>query len=133
MMPENNDGLQVNFDFAELPTNTFFLRISKEHIAGFTDRLQAMAQAIYLILNVERYEHLIYSWNYGVELADLFGKPIAFCIPEIRRRITEALLQDSRILGVDDFTFEHSKGRVHTTFMVNTIFGSVEAERAVEI
>lgn len=133
MIPANNDNLQVDFQFEELPTNTFFLHISKDSISGFTDRLQAMVQAIYLILNIERYEHLIYSWNYGIELADLFGQPISFCIPEIRRRITEALMQDSRITGVDEFSFEHKRGKVFTTFTVHTIYGDIEAEKAVEI
>lgn len=133
MIPANNDNLQVDFQFEELPTNTFFLHISKDSIAGFTDRLQAMVQAIYLILNIERYEHLIYSWNYGIELADLFGQPISFCIPEIKRRITEALMQDSRITGVDEFSFEHKRGKVFTTFTVHTIFGDIEAEKVVEI
>ena len=133
MIPVNNDNLQIDFQFEELPTNTFFLHISKGTVAGFTDRLQAMIQAIYLILNIERYEHLIYSWNYGIELADLFGQPISFCIPEIKRRITEALMQDSRITGVDEFTFEHKRGKVFTTFTVHTIFGDIEAEKVVEI
>lgn len=133
MIPVNNDNLQVDFQFEELPTNTFFLHISKDTVAGFADRLQAMVQAIYLILNIERYEHLIYSWNYGIELADLFGQPISFCIPEIKRRITEALMQDSRITGVDEFSFEHKRGKVFTTFTVHTIFGDIEAEKVVEI
>ncbi len=133
MLPVTNDGLKVDFQFQESPTNTFRLHISKNIITGFTDSVQAMVQAIYLILNIERYEHLIYSWNYGVELADLFGKPIPFCIPEIKRRITEALLQDTRITSVEEFAFEHTKNQIHTTFVVHTIFGNIQAERTVEI
>ncbi len=133
MIPQNNDDLKVDFQFGELPTNTYQLRILKDDIVGFTDRLQAMVQTIYLILNIERYEYLIYSWNYGIELSDLFGKPIPFCIPEIKRRITEALMQDTRITGVTNFTFEHIKEKVFTTFLVQTIFGDVEANKVVEI
>jgi hypothetical protein len=133
MIPVTNDDLKVDFQFQELPTNTFFLHITKDNISGFTDQIQAMVQAIYLILNIERYEHVIYSWDYGVELADLFGKPIPFCIPEIKRRITEALIQDTRITSVEEFTFEHTKNQIHTTFVVHTIFGDIQAERTVEI
>jgi phage baseplate assembly protein W len=123
MIPANNDDLKVDFQFQELPTNTFFLHISKDTITGFTDRLQAMVQAIYLILNTERYEHLIYSYNYGIELVDLIGQPIPFCIPEIRRRITEALMQDSRITGLMIFPLTISGERFsqpsrYTPFMV---------------
>jgi phage baseplate assembly protein W len=133
MIPANNDDLKAGFQFQELPTDTFFLHISKDAIAGFTDGLQAMAQAIYLILNTERYEHLIYSWNYGVELADLIGRPISYCIPEIRRRIAEALTQDSRIAGVDNFSFDRRQGKVFTSFTVHTVYGDIETEKAVEI
>ena len=40
MIPANNDNLQIDFQFEELPTNTFFLHISKDTVAGFADRLQ---------------------------------------------------------------------------------------------
>jgi hypothetical protein len=133
MLP-NNDGLMPDFVFEELPTNTYRLNEIKENITGFTDELQAMAQAIYLILNIERYENLIYSWNYGVEFADLFGQPIALCIPEIKRRITEALMQDTRITGVDSFEFDIlQKGAVHVTFTAHTIFGDAASEATVSV
>ena len=133
MIPKTNDGLRVNFKFGERPTKTHALRVDRDVITGWVDRREAMRQAIYLILNVERYEHIIYSWNYGVELANLFGKPIPFCMPEIKRRITDALMQDKRITGVDEFTFEHRKGIIFTTFLVRTIFGDIRAEREVAV
>ena len=133
MIPSNNDDLQVRFKFGELPTNTHQLHISRDAISGFTDRRQAMIQAIYLILNTERYQYLIYSWNYGVELADLFGKPPAFCIPEIKRRVTEALTQDTRVISVDSFEFAHIKGKVRVIFVVHTIYGDIDVEKVVDI
>lgn len=33
-----------------------------------------MKQAIYKILQTERFEYLIYSWNYGIELNAVVGK-----------------------------------------------------------
>ena len=59
-------------------------------------------QAVYLILNVERYAFPIYSRDYGSELSDLIGTPRDYAISEIKRRITEALTQDDRITSVDD-------------------------------
>jgi hypothetical protein len=88
-------------------------------------------QAIYLILQTERYHYVIFSWNYGIELEDLFGMPISWVIPEVKRRITEALLQDSRITEVDNFEFDVKKGVVTTTFTAHTIFGDIPIERAV--
>ena len=133
MIPQTNDNLINDIQFEEIPTNTFKLDMLKNTISGFSKELEAMVQAVYLILNIERYEYLIYSWNYGIELQDLFGQPPSFAIPEIKRRITEALLQDERITAVENFTFEQSKGKVSTTFTVKTIYGEFEAEKVVNV
>lgn len=133
MIPAGNDELKQDFSFATLPSNTFKIHPTEEVIAGNVDQLEAVKQAVYLILSVERYQHLIYSWDYGAELADLMGQPVSFCLSEIKRKISEALLQDDRITAVDHFAFEVQKGRVHTTFRVTTIFGTIETEKAVMI
>lgn len=133
MIPNTSDDLKIDFEYEELPTRTFKLYADDNVITGNVDELEAMKQAIYLILNVERYENLIYSWNYGVELHDLFGMEMNYVLPELKRRITEALLQDSRILSVYDFSFETEKGKVLANFRVQTIFGEVQAERAVNV
>lgn len=131
MIPQTNDDLKSDVEFEDIPTNTFKLDMMKQTLSGFIDELDAIKQAVYLILNVERYEHLIYSWNYGVELQDLFGQPPSFVIPEIKRRITEALLQDERITAVDGFSFKHLKGKVSAIFTVKTIYGEFETEKVV--
>lgn len=133
MIPVVNDDLQNDFEYEELPTKTFKLNIPSDTIAGFTDELEAMKQAIYLLLNIQRYGYFIYSWDYGIELQDLFGQPLSFVIPELKRRITEALLQDTRIKSVDDFSFEVNKGKVHATFTVSTLFGDVQAEKVTNV
>lgn len=102
-----------------------------DRINGYTDDLTALMQAIYLILGTERYRHIIYSWDYGVELLDLFGKPMPYVMSEVERRISEALLQDDRILEVKNFEFEISHNRLHTTFEVTTIYGTVQVEKEV--
>lgn len=134
MNPEVNDGLLVDFDEAiEQPSKTFQLNTVKNRIVGFIDEIEALKQAIFLILNIERYDHIIYSWNYGVELKDLFGKPIPFVLPEIKRRVPEALVQDDRIESVDTFKFVVNKGKVLATFTVHSIYGEIEAEKEVMI
>lgn len=133
MIPKTGDDLKQDFEYQEQPTKTFKLNIGNQTITGYTDHLEAMKQAIYLILNVERYENMIYSWDYGVEFQDLFGKDVNYILSELKRRITEALLQDSRITSVDDFTFENVKGKVHATFKVITIYGEVQTEKVVNV
>lgn len=104
-----------------------------DRISGYVDDMEAIRQAIYLILSTERYEYIIYSWDYGVELKDLFGKPMSYIISELPRRITEALTTDNRIEDVTDFEFEHKGKVLHTTFNVVTNIGNVETRLEVDI
>lgn len=125
-------GNNLNVEFETMPSLNYKMNIEEETIINKCDKLEAMKQVIYKILNTERYQYLIYSWNYGIELADLFGEPVYYVVPELERRITEALMQDDRIESVIDFQFDTSKrGTVACTFTANTIFGAVEAESVV--
>ena len=133
MIPKNslsNDDIEIT----EQPTMTYRMDREKEYIKGKTDDIEAMKQAVYKILMTERYGSIIYSGNYGIELADLFGQPVSYVCPELERRITEALLWDRRIESVDNFQFDLSKrGIVSVRFNVQTVFGSFETEREVNI
>lgn len=133
MIPQVQDDLQQDFTFGTLPSKTFKMNYDPLTITGTIDELKAVEQAVFLILNVERYEWLIYSWNYGAELKSLIGQPVDYCIPEIERRIREALLQDDRISSVEDFEFTVNKKKVLTTFTVVSIFGELKTETEVEI
>ena len=130
MLPKNAVDLAVDFTIKERPGRTFCLR-EDQTLAGRVDGLEAVRQAVYIMLNVERYQHLIHSWDFGVELSDLYGKPIGFVQSEVKRRIREALIQDSRITGVDGFTFFREGKKLYAAFTVETIFGAVEAEKEV--
>jgi len=100
---------------------------------SMTDKRDALYQAIYLILNVERYAYPIYSRNYGSELSDLIGKPKDYAMSELKRRITEALEQDDRITGVGNWSFETGRKTVLANFTVYTIYGEIKAAKEVEI
>lgn len=122
----------INLEFQIMPSLNHKMILDGNRIINKCDKLEAMKQVIYKIIMTERYKYLIYSWNYGIELADLFGEPVYYVVPELERRITEALTQDDRIESVTDFDFDISKrGVVVVKFTANTIFGKVEAERAV--
>lgn len=133
MIPNTNSDFTNDFVFEEPSSTTFKLDIDGNKIQGFTDNLEAMKQAVYLILNTERYNYLIFSWNYGIELSDLFGKSVKFVMIELERRIKEALLQDSRIKSVENFEATHKRNKVYCTFKVVTIYGDIEAERTVNV
>lgn len=117
------------------PNKTYKMMIDTDRIQGtITDDLEAVKQAIYKIINTERYKFLIYSWNYGIELEDLFGKPIPYVLPEIPRRIKEALTQDDRIKDVLSFDLTYNrKGDVLAKFTVVTIYGNLEIEKVVNV
>lgn len=133
-LPTTGDDLDlIGFQTAEQPDNTHKLNIEKNRVTGMTDERDALLQAIYLILNVERYAFPIYTWNYGTELADLIGQPRDYAMSEIKRRITEALTQDDRITGVENWSFETAGKVVRVNFTVKTIYGAVDATKEVEI
>lgn len=123
----------TEFEFEQQPTHTYHLHYNRDIMGGFVDELPAMEQAVYKCLHTERYQYLIYSWNYGMELQDLFGQPIPFVYSELKRRIREALLQDDRITDVYNFAFSNKKGEVLATFCVTTTEGEFNSELRVPI
>lgn len=132
MIPSTTAFLEQDFELERQPTHTYKMNLESNLIRGYTDGLEAMKQAIFKILSTERYQYIMYSWNYGLETLDLYGEPVSYVCPELERRISEALLWDERITSVTDFEFNISKKRVvHVTFTAHTIFGDVQAEREV--
>ena len=132
MIPHIENNL-LDLAIQTQPSRTYALDTINGRVCGKTDGLGAVRQAIYLILNIERYEYLPYSWNYGAELAELIGLPKEYALSEIKRCITEALLQDSRITEVDGFNFSIEGKVVHASFTAHTIFGETEVETDVRI
>ena len=121
----------------EQPTKTYKMELYKgNYILGFVDSQKAMEQAIYKIIRTERYKYIIYSWNYGIELEDLFGMPVEYCVVELERRISEALLQDNRITTVHTFEFdtESERGTVLIKkFIAETIFGKIQIDNGLAV
>lgn len=125
---------QPAFEIITQPSLTWKIDFEKNRVVGLCDELEAYKQAVYLALNVERYKHLILSWNYGVEMSGLFGQPIPYVVPELERVITEALMQDDRTEGVHSFEFDTSKrGTVTVKFVVQSIYGEVTVEKEVQL
>ena len=132
MIPSTNTILSQDLEVETLPSKNYKMQIEHDVINGFCDELEAMKQVVFKILNTEIYQYIIYSWNYGIELLDLYGEPVTYVCPELERRITEALVQDDRIDSVDSFVFNVLEKRtVKVTFTVHTIFGGIEAEKVV--
>ena len=65
-LPTTGDDLDlITFVMGTQPGYTHKLDIDQQRVRGTTDERDAVLQAVYLILNVERYAWPIYSWRYG--------------------------------------------------------------------
>lgn len=134
MIPSTVGFLEQDFEIEEQPSKTYNMDLNGASVRGFCDELDAMKQTVFRILSTERYQYIIYSWNYGIETLDLYGQPVTYVCPELERRIEEALLTDSRIQRVADFEHDTSvKGVIHITFTVYTLYGEFSAEKEVNI
>lgn len=131
IIPQND--IQEDFSIEEQPSKTYKLDIEKNIIQGMCDETEAIKQTIYCILNTERFEHLMYSWDYGVELKNLIGEKSTFVIPELERLIKEAVKQDDRIEDVTDFEFIQNKNTITAKFKAITQNGDIEIEKEVNI
>jgi len=131
MIPRSSIDIELATEENAETSRTY--KITGNRIQGYTDGLEALKQAIYKVLNTERYEYPIYSFNYGIELENLIGKDPIYVQIELKRRIRECLLRDDRITEVDNFKFEVNGDEIKCTFDVHSIFGNFTASREVTI
>ncbi|MBQ3567844.1 MAG: DUF2634 domain-containing protein [Anaerotignum sp.] len=133
MIPTQETELDMTMiEKITIPSLTWKINEERAEARGSVDEKEAMEQAVRKILQTERYRYAIYDWNYGIELEDLYGKRASFVIPELKKRIEDALLADDRVTAVTDFSFVQEKGSVTAEFMVHTMFGEMKAERTVD-
>ena len=116
-----------------IPSLTWKINEERAEVRGTADELDAMRQAVGKILQTERYRYAVYDWNYGIELEGLYGMRASYVIPELKKRIEDALLADDRVTAVTDFSFSQEKDSVTAAFVVHTVFGEMKAERTVDI
>lgn len=123
MIPESEmtNDLEVTKTYKVLPDKT----------QGYVDDIEALQQAIYKVLNTEKYEYPVYSFNYGIELENLIGKDIIYVKIEMKRRIQECLLQDERIKSVENFQFNITGDEILCTFDVSSIYGDLTITKEV--
>jgi len=131
MLPDVDATVYEVIDNSQLPTKTY--KIENNRIIGFIDKQEAYIQAVYLLLNTERFDYIIYSWNYGVELKDLIGKEMYFVTAMFQKAVREALLVDKRTVDIYDFTYEIEKNVIKYKFKVKSIYDEAEIERSIII
>ena len=114
---------------------TYLLDFKNKRIRGLIDGKKAVIQAIKKIFATERFSCVIYSGQYGIELASLRGENVGFVVSDLPRRIREALLVDDRILSVENFSFTRAtdKDKLTCKCDVNTIYGDVSTEEEISV
>lgn len=123
-------GGSLTVDAQELreTSRTYKVDFERYKIAGVTDGLDAVKQACVKILRTERFAYLIYEGGYGFESQGLIGRQPGYVRAELKRRITEALLQDDRISDVSDFVVSTDGDEAVASFTVHSVFGDFRSE-----
>lgn len=130
LLPSNTFNIGEEIEIISQPTYTYFYDTVNKRIVEHVDGIEAMKQAIYKIIETERYAYQIYDWNYGIELEGLIGKDPLFAMSEMKRVFTEALTQDDRILSLSDFkvTQKNTNSDFLISFTANTTEGDINIE-----
>lgn len=132
MIPVGGLLKQARVQEIEQPSFTWKLDFNSKRITGKVDELEAIKQAVYKILRTKRFEHLIYTANYGHELQHLVGKDPLFVQADMPRLLQEALEQDDRIQGIEEVNTVVQGDQLTVHFTVVTHYGTFDVEQEVE-
>lgn len=133
MTPSVDESLNTDLVAQEQkPSLTWKLDLSSNRIKGQIDNKDAILQAVEKILLTERYAYRIYSWNYGAELQFYIGKDTDFVTADAERTIKEALLQDDRILDIENFAAKLvDLDSVSVSFTVVSVAGNFDYKKEI--
>ncbi|WP_405104525.1 DUF2634 domain-containing protein [Paenibacillus sp. FSL K6-1217] len=116
-------------DPGNAPSLTYRMDWERGRIGGRVDGLEAVKQAAVKVLQTSRYEHLIYSTDYGTEWKLVLGQDRLLARPELRRLISDALLQDERILALEDVEIFFDGDNVSFSCIAVTVYGDLELRK----
>ncbi|WP_410769573.1 DUF2634 domain-containing protein [Fontibacillus sp. BL9] len=121
-------GSLENAVVQEETSRTYGIDFTSGKATGVSDGLEAVKQAVYKILQTDRFAHLIYDTNYGSEISGLQGRSQGYVRAEIERRIREALLQDDRISAIENMQITIIGDAATANFTVVSIHGDFKQE-----
>lgn len=133
MLPTGGIGLtpELTIVTEKMTSLTYSLDMENDRIIGKIDGLEAVKQAVFKILQTERYEKFIYSFDYGYESVSLIGSHVELAKSELKRCIREALLQDDRITDVMDFEIIINGDSALVSFTVKSNYGDMQSSLEV--
>lgn len=121
-------GAILDAEEVQETSRTYGVDFANKRTTGYVDGLEAVKQAVYKILQTDRFMHLIYDANYGSEISGLQGRSEGYVRSEIARRITESLLQDDRISAVENMQITISGDQALCVFTVVSTYGDFRSE-----
>ena len=89
---------------------------------------EAIKVWIYKAIKTNRYQHEIYSWDYGCEIESLIGKgfEFGFIKSETQRYIEEALLINPYITKINKIDVEFSKDVLTAYVDLESVYGRLD-------
>ena len=136
-LPQIDGSTQTITKISTLPSKTYKLILNEngpDRIIGYVDKLDAVRQSVYHILNTERYAYDIYDNNYGVELQQYIGQGFDYLVATIEQTLREALMQDLRITNVViNVIYKVGNDQALVACTVESIYGNLQMEVSVNV
>lgn len=133
VLPQSTIDLSNGVTFVQQPSLAWYINKDTNQIQGTIDGSEAVAQAVDIILNVERFRWQIYSPNSGTNWSNLIGQDPGYVASELQRRIADALSVDDRIRGISNFDYTVTGNTLSASFTVNTVYGSQQTTVEVNL
>lgn len=89
---------------------------------------EALRVWVYKALKIDRFQHEIYSWDFGSEITDLMGKGYtqALTQSEIKRYIEEALYINPYIKEVQILETSFKENILSVKLSISSVYGEME-------
>ena len=132
-LPQSTVNLSNGVEFVQQPSLTWYVNQETGRIQGEITGIEAVTQAVDIILNVERFRWQIYQPYSGTQWDNLLGQDPGYVASELQRRITAALTMDDRIRGISNFSYTASGNVLSASFTVNTVYGDTQTTVEVNV
>ncbi len=88
---------------------------------------EAVKVWVYKALKTERYEHLAYSWQYGIEVKQFIGlvMQVGDRKEELKRVIVDCLMINPYIKSIDSVEMDIDGHKLNCTISMTTVYGEV--------
>lgn len=124
ILPDSS-AMPVTLVSEEESSLTWYIDKTSNRVQGTCDGYVAVRQAVEIILNTERFKWQIYEPSSGTDYTGLLGQDAGYVAVELQRRIKEALLMDTRVLGISGFIYSANDGTLSAEFTVDTVYGAI--------